>query len=55
MVLRLFTAGANPLALASMVTDIRTTLDKYKSLGEYFSPDFEQENEVLKYLKTVTT
>jgi hypothetical protein len=27
--------------------DIQTTLDNYKSLGDYFAPDYDQENEVL--------
>ena len=27
--------------------DIKTTLDNYKFLGEYFSPDYEQDNQVL--------
>jgi len=31
--------------------DIRATLTKYKSLGEYFSPDYEQDNEVLTEFK----
>ena len=30
---------------------IQTTLANYKSLGEYFSPDYEQENEVLNDFK----
>ncbi len=27
--------------------DIQTTLDSYKSLGDFFAPDYEQDNEVL--------
>ena len=31
--------------------DIQTTLEKYKTLGEYFAPDFERDNEVLAEFK----
>jgi len=31
--------------------NIQSTLDNYKSLGEYFAPDYEQENEVLNNFK----
>ena len=32
--------------------DIRTALNEYKSLDEYFAPDYHQENEVLHKFKT---
>ena len=31
--------------------DIQTTLDNYKSLGDYFAPDYERDNEVLNDFK----
>lgn len=31
--------------------DIKTTLEKYKILGDYFAPDYEQDNEVLSKFK----
>lgn len=31
--------------------DIKTTLDRYKILGDYFAPDYERDNEVLTEFK----
>jgi hypothetical protein len=31
--------------------NIKTTLGKYKALGEYFSPDYDRDNEVLTEFK----
>ena len=31
--------------------DIKTTLEKYKTLGHYFDPEYERENEVLNEFK----
>lgn len=31
--------------------NMQTTLDNYKSLGHYFAPDYEQDNEVLNDFK----